>query len=268
MTDILTELSPGALVEAIRANFYSFNRQFRRSPCAETIDTAEIYRWQTAVRHDWFNGVWSLRPPDDTTAALAREQVAYFEPRAPSGFTWWWAPELDGSGYSRHLVPLGFRFDQSTPGMAIDLAVLRHDPPADLEIQVVETHQAFRIWTSTFLHGFVQTETGATRYGGLLESLGLELPYRYFLGLWRGEPVATASLYLGAGVAGLYNVATVEAARGRGYGTALTTAALSAARDLGYRAGILQATEMGYPVYARLGFQDLCRMEHLSWAYP
>lgn len=46
------------------------------------------------------------------------------------------------------------------------------------------------------------------------------------------------------------------------------TAALSAGRDLGYRAGILQATEKGYPVYARLGCQDRCRMEQISWEYP
>lgn len=268
MSDILTDLSSRSLSGAIKANFYSFNRQFQLSSCAETNETAELFRWQTSVRHDWFNGVWSLRPPDETTAAVAREQVAYFEPRAPSGFTWWWAPELDGSDFARRLAPLGFRFDQSTPGMAIDLATLRHDPPAELEIQVVETSAAFRIWTSTFLRGFVQTDTGAARYGGLFESLGLALPFRYLLGLRRGVPVATASFFLGAGVAGLYNVATVVEARGRGYGAAMTTAALSAARDLGYRAGILQATEMGYPVYTRLGFQELCRMEHLAWGFP
>jgi len=34
------------------------------------------------------------------------------------------------------------------------------------------------------------------------------------------------------------------------------------ARALGYRVGVLQSSEMGYPIYQRLGFQKMCDMDH------
>ncbi len=60
-------------------------------------------------------------------------------------------------------------------------------------------------------------------------------------------------------------VATLPAARGRGVGAAMTIAPLYEARQMGYHGGILQSSQMGYPLYRRLGFQHLCAMEHFYW---
>jgi len=77
--------------------------------------------------------------------------------------------------------------------------------------------------------------------------------------------VATSTLFLGAGVAGIYNVATVSEARGQGIGANLTVLPLQQARAMGYRAGVLQSSAMGFGVYRRLGFQQLCAMDHFYW---
>jgi GNAT superfamily N-acetyltransferase len=60
-------------------------------------------------------------------------------------------------------------------------------------------------------------------------------------------------------------VAALEAARGRGIGTAITLAPLLDARDRGYRVGVLQASEMGYPIYARMGFTEQFRYQLYHW---
>ena len=60
------------------------------------------------------------------------------------------------------------------------------------------------------------------------------------------------------GAAGIYNVTTVEAARGRGIGAAMTVAAVRHGADLGLDLATLQASTMGRPVYERLGFEFVC----------
>jgi GNAT superfamily N-acetyltransferase len=59
------------------------------------------------------------------------------------------------------------------------------------------------------------------------------------------------------GDAGVMFVATVPEARGRGLAGGLLAAALAEARDRGCDISTLQATKMGEPVYARLGYQRI-----------
>src|SRR5262249_58376161 len=93
-------------------------------------------------------------------------------------------------------------------------------------------------------------------------------PLQFCLATLDGEHVATAQILYAAGVAGVYCVATIPAARRQGIGAAITLAGLRAARARGYRAAVLGATTLGFPVYARLGFRTYCTLSLCELGTP
>ena len=78
---------------------------------------------------------------------------------------------------------------------------------------------------------------------------------RYYAVEHDGRLVATSLVYLHDGLAGIYCVATLPEHRGKGLGAHLTAEPLRAAWELGFTTGLLQASEMGAPVYSRIGFR-------------
>jgi GNAT superfamily N-acetyltransferase len=92
------------------------------------------------------------------------------------------------------------------------------------------------------------------------------VPWRHYVGLAGGDPVACASVFLAAGVAGLYFVCTVPAARRRGIGAAISREALAGTLELGFDVGVLGSSPMGQPMYERLGFREVCAVNVYEWS--
>jgi ribosomal protein S18 acetylase RimI-like enzyme len=79
-----------------------------------------------------------------------------------------------------------------------------------------------------------------------------------YVGYRGGEPVSTAAVVVGAGVAGVYNVATVPGSQRHGYGETVMRHALGAVRrEHGIERSILQSTPAGYRLYERMGYRTI-----------
>jgi ribosomal protein S18 acetylase RimI-like enzyme len=72
-----------------------------------------------------------------------------------------------------------------------------------------------------------------------------------------GEPAACVAAYDHGGDCSIWNVGTREAARGRGLASGLLRQALIDGFERGCETTSLQATQMGRPVYARIGYRSL-----------
>ena len=82
---------------------------------------------------------------------------------------------------------------------------------------------------------------------------------RAFVAWLNGEPAAAAFTMVRAGVAWVGWVATRPDFRVRGLGSLVTAAATRAGLALGADLASLEATPLGTPIYARLGFREIYR---------
>ncbi len=77
-------------------------------------------------------------------------------------------------------------------------------------------------------------------------------------------PVSCALVSVTGVTAGIYNVATPAEHRRRGYGAAVTWAAIDQGARQGCDHSILQASDMGAPIYRSMGFVDIGRYVQLE----
>jgi GNAT superfamily N-acetyltransferase len=171
-------------------------------------------------------------------------------------------PELDG-----FLLRQGLVSELTTPGMAIDLRTVNRGPlPSGLEIRPVEDMESLENCCDISAEVFEVPEHIRGSWGDLIRSYGIGPTRRWFLGHLDGRPVSTSFLVLHGDVAGIYMVATLKEARGKGVGSAMTHEPLLPAKDAGYDVAVLEASELGLPVYERLGFRKLCEFRTFTWS--
>jgi len=176
-----------------------------------------------------------------------------------AGLIWWQMPSSTPGDMPARLLRRGFQPRSNFPGMAIDIERLRPEEPRDgVEIEVVRDSQRFAAFSETMAAGFETPPAIQRVFDGMYLGVGFEEPTFCSYLVLDGKPAGTTILTIGGGVAGIYGVSVREEARRRGVTSALTTRALLDAREMGYRIGTLRASDMGQPVYERLGFETFC----------
>ncbi len=200
-----------------------------------------------------FNVVFVRQPLPDAVAALDRS--ASFMARA--GVSRWrlQVSSVAASSVETAARAAGFRPHVTMPGMVL-LSVPARAPPLPRELSVRRA-AGEGLWAA-LMH---VTDLG---FGVKPpDTLGTVFPFnlapvlRGYVGFVARKPVAGSLGLSYRGVGGVYFVSTVPEFRGKGYGTALTWSAIIGARRDGCGTSFLEASELGYPVYSRMGYQKL-----------
>jgi GNAT superfamily N-acetyltransferase len=268
MSQRLLDLSESSVIYAIEANTREFLLALGRLGGGEERDEPTIQWSIGGAPIAYHNCVVRAHLTAETVDEAIVTSAQRFQVHNIAG-SWHVGPSMRPLDIGTRLLAHGFADGGDEPGMAADLLHLHEhvSTPGSFSIEQVRSNQELQVWTQTLAAGFGEGEVEANWVGAMYQKIGFDEQglWRHYLGRWDGQPVATTSLFLGAGVAGIYFVFTLPQARGRGFGAAITLAALQDARKRGYRVWVLAASSMGYPVYRRLGFQEYCRFHLYEW---
>lgn len=164
-----------------------------------------------------------------------------------------WVPE-DDSQTATALEQAGHVLDGNPAAMVLDLNSFEPPPEPDCDD-----------WgrATTTEMGEVNEVAYSFNDGSFIRAAEAMDPDNFHLYAARddGRPLCVLGVHDCAGDAGIFFVGTVPDARGRGLAGALLGQAVAEARGRGNEISTLQATKMGTPVYSRLGYRHIGRLQ-------
>lgn len=158
------------------------------------------------------------------------------------------------------LVRCGNDWPDSMPGMAMDS--LDEIPPNETNADIVE------VTTSDELDVFIRVAASVfetpLEIAGQVYQAAMATERGLFLGRVDGQPAACGLLIRSEDVAGVYTIGVAEKFRRLGIGEAMSWQVLRAGREAGCQVGVLQSTEMAYPLYEKMGFETVITYHHFE----
>jgi GNAT superfamily N-acetyltransferase len=264
------DLSPLDLARLTEENLYELLVTLGQAEGAELVATPYLTRYSDpSIISPMFNGVVRSDIPPDQVGQAIDETLDYFVSRGRPMAFWWVGPSTRPANLGAQLVAQGLaEFSIDAPSMAVDLHALPSSTavPGDFTIEIVRDRGGAEAWADTFnaIYGTPQF-AGQAWVDSAARYRFDNAPFRLYLGRWRGKPVATNMLVLGAGAASVLGVGTLPEARGQGIGSAITLQPYLDAREVGFHTGVLFATDLGIPVYERLGFRIVGALSRYLW---
>jgi ribosomal protein S18 acetylase RimI-like enzyme len=274
---ILKNATEEQLALAVFENLYDLFRAMAANlPDGNLIESETLSRHLTFPTNPMFKGVWKTHLSESDAEEAIRETIRWFKEQDAPYFFWWTGGTTSPVDLEARLAKHGLismteqtrelakgilSTEQGSPCMVAELSRMNEDvfeqTPKDFVIREVSSEAELYGFKKVFVETYEIPDWAGQAWVDATLKIGLgKTPWRMFVGYLENEPVATNMLFNGGGVASVYAVATLPAARGKGLGGAITLKPLLEARDTdGYRYAVLFSTEMGVRVYQRIGFR-------------
>jgi ribosomal protein S18 acetylase RimI-like enzyme len=262
MSEILTDLSTPALLNAIQANAYAFFIR-REKILGKTVRAEGDLTWletPSSAPVAWLHGMVNAEG-----AAVRCAEVA--DCFSTHGLSEVYLVAFETGSCHAAWQAVGAQQIETEHAMVIFLSGEKQTRPANrsLTIEYVSDDNALQDCARVISAGRDQWTAGFFQLTNPSIAVGQESSMRYYLARLGSRPVATVTQFLWAGLAGIWWVTTTPELRRRGVATAITRAALVDATRLGYRAAMLEAPPDAVPMYRRLGFREYCQINVYRW---
>jgi ribosomal protein S18 acetylase RimI-like enzyme len=258
------------LLQAVEENLHGHISFVQRSlPGMTVLDQQDLLLVDSGLASDTFNKIGRARLSEAEADRRIAEAISHFR-LARRPFAWWVGPESRPLDLEARLRHHGFVAAESELGMAMELRDLSPKPhaPKKLVIRRVESLEEITDSSAVLAANWEPADPAVLAFYTQAAALLLkpDSPMTLFVGYLDGQPVSTGELFMGGGVAGLYCVATKKEFRRRGIGSAVTWAAADHARRQDISTAVLQSSNDGKGVYARLGFHPCCHFTEYTLA--
>lgn len=146
---------------------------------------------------------------------------------------------------------------ETYPAMYFDLTQsLPVLPPIEMEIKAAQPRDCLTDWIQAIRESFPTTDKGEGYRSLCIKKLyGPDALFHHFVGYVAGEPIASGTLFVNQDAVMIHNIAVKPAFRHRGFGTSITLHAMQIGASLGAKHCFLDASEQGFELYQKLGFQ-------------
>jgi GNAT superfamily N-acetyltransferase len=228
--------------------------------------TGGVVTLLTGLPMDWFNQI--LIEGEHTTPAAvldavihARAQGIEFVVRLRQAIDDRFIPTLIQAGLESGSP------ETVTPGMVafpIDRDVIAKQALPELDIQRVTDAAGIDAHRQTTTAGFGADPELAQ--GTVCADLLDRPDCVVYVGYADGNPVVSGLGWRSGRTTGVYSIATIPSARRRGYAAAMTARVVADGALAGCDVAALQASEMGRPIYERLGFRTV--ITYAAYANP
>ncbi|MFX1513245.1 MAG: GNAT family N-acetyltransferase [Promethearchaeota archaeon] len=263
MSKILGEDSKSAIAAAIEANLIDQVKYFGKSPLVNFYDDTQMVRIVTGLPVSILNLIAGTRLSEELIEQEIELALKPFR-KQKVPMIWWVGPTTLPEDLGSYLEKLGLEKVFDMPGMFYELEKIEKNLefPPEFTVKVVDNEKILQTWADTETKGFEAHQSDTEHVYNFENTLGTDpnSPWVRYVGFMNKEPVAVSILFQSAGVAAIFNVATVPEYRRHGIGTLMTKIPLFKARSLGYKYGVLKASPLGTYLYQKMGFKECCKI--------
>lgn len=244
---------PELLAAADRNFVGAFEKLVDYQPDGEVRWFGPVFAFVSRIELSIFNGVIVLEPANSGDVEAASDWVRAIGVPHQAVIR-----SSLGDGIAAHLEARGYRRDAwLEPVMAIEPPERIPPPAAGVTVDAIEDEAALEDFIMHMVASGVPEPMARAMYPPKLVA---DPDVRCFVARLDGRPMGNSLAVRTGDTSGVYAVGTRAEARRRGVGTAATWAAVQAGRDWGCTTVVLQSSDMGHGVYARMGFREIDRL--------